>query len=268
MIYQRFVPEGWEGSFKKITKDNLDQALINGHILEGKVQKCDSNYNLYINFDNNITGVIPKEEVEALNVDENGFAKPNIYIGKVNKFVQFKVKSVDEENNKYILSRKDVEEDALNWIKNEVDEGQIVNGIVKSIKPYGAFVEIGGGVSALLHIEDMSVCRIKTPFERLKIGQKANFMVKSINRESNRILLSYKELLGSWEDNIKNFDEGSTVIGKVRETEKSKNGIFIELAPNLVGLAEYKEGIEYGQNVSVYIKKIIPEKKKIKLIIV
>ena len=129
-------------------------------------------------------------------------------------------------------------------------------------------MEIGGGVSALLHIEDMSVCRIKTPFERLKIGQKANFMVKSINRESNRILLSYKELLGSWEDNIKNFDEGSTVIGKVRETEKSKNGIFIELAPNLVGLAEYKEGIEYGQNVSVYIKKIIPEKKKIKLIIV
>ena len=49
---------------------------------------------------------------------------------------------------------------------------------------------------------------------------------------------------------------------------QEKNGIFIELKPNLVGLAEYKEGIEYGQNVNVYVKKIIPEKKKIKLIIV
>ena len=53
-----------------------------------------------------------------------------------------------------------------------------------------------------------------------------------------------------------------------RETEKSRNGIFVELRPNLVGLAEYKDGIEYGENVEVYIKKIIPEKKKVKLIII
>jgi len=57
------------------------------------------------------------------------------------------------------------------------------------------------------------------------------------------------------------------VTGIARETEKSKNGIFIELTPNLVGLAEYKEGIGYGQNVNVYIKKIVPEKKKVKLLI-
>ena len=56
--------------------------------------------------------------------------------------------------------------------------------------------------------------------------------------------------------------------GIAREVEKAKNGIFVELRPNLVGLAEYKEGIEYGENVKVYIKKIIPEKKKVKLIII
>lgn len=56
--------------------------------------------------------------------------------------------------------------------------------------------------------------------------------------------------------------------GIARETEKFKNGIFVELKPNLVGLAEYKNDIEYGQNVKVYIKKIIPEKKKVKLIII
>ena len=58
------------------------------------------------------------------------------------------------------------------------------------------------------------------------------------------------------------------VKGIAREIEKAKNGIFAELRPNLVGLAEYKEGIEYGENVEVYIKKIIPEKKKVKLIII
>ena len=58
------------------------------------------------------------------------------------------------------------------------------------------------------------------------------------------------------------------MTGIARETEKSKNGIFIELRPNLIGLAEYQENIKYGDNVNVYIKKIIPEKKKIKLLIV
>lgn len=150
----------------------------------------------------------------------------------------------------------------------KLEEGQIVEGRVTGVKPYGAFVKMENELSALVHIEDMSVARIKSPLERLKIGQKANFVVKSIDRGKNRILLSYKELLGTWEDNVKNFEEGSTVKGIARETEKSKNGIFIELTPNLVGLAEYKDGIEYGQNVNVYIKRIIPEKKKVKLVIV
>ena len=64
------------------------------------------------------------------------------------------------------------------------------------------------------------------------------------------------------------FKEGITVKGIVRETEKSNNGIFIELAPNLVGLAEFKDGMEYGQSVDVYIKRILPDKHKVKLIIV
>ena len=235
--------------------------------MQGIVRKCDSNYNLHIDFGNNITGIIPREEVEAINIDETGFPKPNICMSKVNKYVQFKVKDVDEKD-KYILSRKEVGKEALKWVKTELKEGQIVKGIVKSIRPYGVFVEIGGGIVGLLHIEDISVARIKSPLERLKIGQKANFVVKLIDRGNDRILLSYKELLGTWEENVKKFEVGSTVKGVVRETEKSKNGIFIELTPNLVGLAEYKEGIEYGQNVDVYIKKIIPEKKKVKLVII
>lgn len=267
MIYQRFSPEGWEENFRPMSKDYLNKAMQAGTIMQGVVKKCDSNYNLHIDFGNNVTGIIPREEVEAINVDETGFPKPNICTSKVNQYVQFKVKDIDEKD-KYILSRREVGKEALKWMKTELEEGQIVNGIVKSIRPYGVFIEIGGGIVGLLHIEDISVARIKSPLERLKIGQKTNFVVKSIDRGNDRILLSYKELLGTWEENVQKFEEGSTVIGIARETEKSKNGIFIELTPNLVGLAEYKDGIEYGQDVNVYIKKIIPEKKKVKLVIV
>ena len=119
-----------------------------------------------------------------------------------------------------------------------------------------------------MHIEDISVARIKSPFERLKIGQKINIVIKSIDRKTNRVILSYKEMYGTWEENIADLTEGMTIKGIVRETEKSKNGIFVELKPNLIGMAEYKEDIEYGQEVDVYIKKIIPEKKKVKLIII
>ena len=123
------------------------------------------------------------------------------------------------------------------------------------------------GISGLLYIEDISISRIKSPYERFEIGQDINVMVKDIDEEKNRRSCTYKELLGTWEDNIKEFEQGTIVKGIARETEKSKNGIFIELKPNLVGLAEYKENISYGQNVNVYIKKIIPEKKKVKLLI-
>lgn len=155
----------------------------------------------------------------------------------------------------------------VKWDDN-LKEGQVTRGIVKNIKPYGAFIELEDGVTGLLHIENISVARIKSPEERLKIGQNINIMIKSIDRENKRVNLSYKELLGTWEENVKDVHTGEIIKGKVRETEESKNGIFIELKPNLVGMAEYKQNLEYGQEVDVYVKKIIPEKKKIKLKII
>lgn len=155
----------------------------------------------------------------------------------------------------------------INFTEEEIYEGQILNGTVKSIKPYGAFIKLQNGITGLAYIEDLSIARIKTPEERLKIGQNLQVMIKSIDREQKRVMLTYKELLGTWEENAEKFQEKTTVKGIVRETEKNKNGIFIELTPNLVGMAEYKENLEYGQEVDVYIKKIVPEKKKIKLLI-
>ena len=79
--------------------------------------------------------------------------------------------------------------------ENDLKEGMVVCGIVKNIRPYGAFVEIGGGIVGLVHVEDISVARIKSPYERFKIGQKVKIMIKSIDRRTNRVILSYKEIL-------------------------------------------------------------------------
>lgn len=252
----KFFPEGWKNEYLKDTND----------ILQGIVERCDKNYNLYVKLDNGQIGIMPREEVEAINLDENGLPKINLCVGKVNKYVQFKIKGRMGEN--LLLSRKDVQKEILEYVKTNLEVGQTVHGIVRNITGYGAFVDIGGGVTALVHIEDLSVARIKTPFERVKIGQKLNFVIKYINRETGRINLSYKETLGSWEENAHKFTIGMKTKGIVRETEKNKNGIFIELTPNLVGMAEYKEGLNYGERIDVTIKKIDYDKKKVKLIVI
>ena len=262
----KIIPEGWVNEKLELDEDALQKYIHTGKTLQGIVEQCDENYNLHVKLGKNLEGIIPRTEVEAINVEEGGIPKTNLCTGKVDKFVQFKVKNLSTESVA-ILSRKEVQQEALNWIKNELQEGQEVIGIVKNIKPYGAFIEIGGGVVGLAHIEDLSVARIKTPYERLKIGQKVNIVVKSIDRCTGKINLSYKETLGSWEDNAKRFSSGMKVEGIIRETEKNKNGIFIELTPNLVGMAEYSEGYKYGQKVNVYIKKIDSQKKKVKLLI-
>ena len=85
---QKFIPEGWKGECRVFSLEELNAAALNGEVIQGKVTKCDSNYNLYLDLGNNITGIIPREEVEAVNVDETGFPKPNICTSKIDKFVQ------------------------------------------------------------------------------------------------------------------------------------------------------------------------------------
>ncbi|MCI8618404.1 MAG: S1 RNA-binding domain-containing protein [Clostridia bacterium] len=251
----KFFPEGWKNEDLENTND----------IFQGIVEKCDQNYNLYVKTENGLEGIMPRQEVDAVNLDENGLPKTNICTGKVHKYVQYKIKEKNGDN--LILSRKDVQKEVIEYIKSDLQVGQTINGIVKNITPYGAFIDIGGGVVGLVHIEDLSVARIKTPYERIKIGQKLKIVVKYIDREAGKINLSYKETLGTWEENIHNFKTGMKVQGIVRETEKNKNGIFIELTPNLVGMAEYKYGLDYGEKVDVVIKKIDYDKKKVKLIL-
>ncbi len=258
----QFVPEGWNESIENLNLQKIQEYKEENRTLQGIVQSCDENYNLHIPLGNKIEGIIPRCEVENM---KEGVPDERLCTGKVHKYVQFKIEDI--EDNTILLSRKSVQQEALQYIKHNMQVGEQVTGIVKNIRPYGAFIEIGGGIVGLAHIEDLSVARIKTPYERLKIGQKVNVVVKSIDRYTGKINLSYKETLGTWEENAKKFTSGMKVEGIVRETEKNKNGIFIELTPNLVGMAEYSEGYLYGQKVNVFIKRIDNEKKKVKLLI-
>ena len=164
-------PEGWNNEEDRLEKSLIEKFINNNITLQGKVEQCDENYNLHINLGNGTKGIIPREEVEGINIQENGIPNINLCTGKVNKYVQFKVKGINEQDIA-ILSRKEVQKEALEIFKENLQIGEKVNGIVKSIKPYGAFVEIGGGIVGLIHIQDISISRMKNPDERFFIGQK------------------------------------------------------------------------------------------------
>ena len=133
------------------------------------------------------------------------------------------------------------------------------------IEPFGAFCDVGCGISALLPIDCMSVSRISSPADRVSVGQQILCAIK--NRDAQgRFVLTIRELLGTWAENAARFTVGETVVGIVRSVEEY--GTFIEIAPNLAGLAESCTDLVPGQAVSVYIKNILPDKMKIKLVVV
>ena len=119
MEYQRFIPEGWKNELTQFSIQGLNNAKETGEIMEGLVTKCDSNYNLYVDLGNNLTGVIPREEVEMLNLAEDGKSKPSLCMNKVNRVVQFKVKDIEDQM--VVLSRRDVEKESIEWIKNDLE---------------------------------------------------------------------------------------------------------------------------------------------------
>lgn len=166
-------------------------------------------------------------------------------------------------NKTKMLSSEEIEN--KKWALEALETGMKFNGKIKSIQPYGVFVTIKKGVDGLLPLRNISVSRIKDPSDIFKKGENIDVLIESFDKETGRIVFSHKEFLGTWEENVKNFKEGQTVIGKVKD--KTVGGIFIELTPNLVGLAEHKSGLQYGDKVNVYIKKISPENHKIKLVI-
>ena len=144
--------------------------------------------------------------------------------------------------------------------------GDVIEARITRLDPFGAFCDIGCGIISLLPIDCMSVSRISHPRDRFRNGQIIKAVVKNTADEFGRITLTHRELLGTWEENASKFTSGQTAAGIVRSIEDY--GVFVELAPNLAGLAECREDVEVGQSAAVFIKNIIPDRMKVKLAII
>ena len=258
-----------EGTNPRLTKtfasaEEVKVAMKSGEVVEGKVLLCDRGHNLHIDL-GAVRGIIPREE-GALGIRE-GTVRDIALISKVGKTVCFKIIGFHRDDSglvSAILSRRMVQLECMRDCIDTLRQGDVIDAVVTHLEQFGAFIDIGAGINSLIPIDMLAVARINHPSERLYPGEKIKAVLRK--REPEKLTFSLKELLGTWCENAALFSVGETVTGVVRSLEEY--GVFVELMPNLAGLAEPGYDVEVGQTVSVFVKSIIPEKMKIKLVIV
>ena len=265
MIAMKFYPEGVNNALCKRFEsiEEVKQAIASGEIFEGRVLLCDKEHNLHVDL-GCIRGIIPHNE-GAIGILE-GTVRDIALISKVNKRVCFRVMGLHREASNQtvaVLSRRNVQLSALEEIR-KWRLGDVIDARVTHLESFGAFIDIGAGINSLIPIDMLSISRISSTAERLRDGQLIRAVLRKI--EDEKYTFSLKELLGTWSQNAQLFSTGETVTGVVRSVESY--GVFIELMPNLAGLAEPCIDLEVGQAVSVYIKSILSDRMKIKLVIV
>ncbi|MCL2487836.1 MAG: 30S ribosomal protein S1 [Oscillospiraceae bacterium] len=244
--------------------DGLAEAALDGRVVEARAELCDSGHNLHVDMPG-MAGVIPYLE-GALGIEE-GITRDIALISRVGKPVSFTVtgfEDLPDGSRRAVLSRREAQRRCKVLYINRLRRGDIIPARITRLETFGAFCDIGCGLPALMPIASISVSRISHPSDRFITGMDVLGVVSSL--EDGRICLSQRELLGTWEENAALFSAGETVTGLVRSVEPY--GVFVELTPNLAGLAEPREGAAAGQLAGIYIKSILPEKMKLKLVII
>jgi len=160
-----------------------------------------------------------------------------------NKEIEVRVLKVNKKRGNIVLSRKTVLEEMINGKKSEtlknLEEGIIVEGQVKNITEYGAFIDLGG-LDGLLHITDMSWGRIQNPNEIFKVGENVQVKVLKFDRDKERVSLGYKQLIPDpWATTVERFPVGARVKGRV--VSITDYGAFIEIEPGIEGLVHVSE---------------------------
>ena len=245
--------------------EGLQRARQEGTILEGVARLCDEDHNLEVEV-GPFTGVIPREEA-ALGIAE-GSTREIAVLSRVGKPVCFVVEDIPCPAGvpRPVLSRRAAQRRALDYLLSHLVPGDILPAAVTHLEPFGAFVDVGCGVCSMISIENISVSRIPHPGVRFRVGDRIWAAVLDLDPALERIYLTHKELLGTWAENSAPFRPGMTVPGVVRGVKEY--GVFVELTPNLSGLAERRGDLAEGERVSVYIKSVQPERMKIKLLVI
>ena len=219
-----------------------------------------------------VTGFIPMSQLSDRYVEEN---KAEDFIGKT---MDVRVTRVDSRRNRAVFSHKavlmDEKQKQIADIWENLHENDVVEGTVMRFTDYGAFVDIGG-LDGLLHISEISWGKLKHPEEVLKIGEKVNVKVLSMNQDKNKISLGLKQITPEpWTVINEKYQVGSVVSGKV--VQLKEYGAFVELEPGLDGLVhisevankrvgDISEELKVGQEVNTKILDIDTERKRISL---
>jgi small subunit ribosomal protein S1 len=191
----------------------------------------------------------------------------------------FQIFKIDRKQGNIVVSRRAILEETRNEARNEmlsqIQEGQILEGVVKNITDYGAFIDLGS-IDGLLHVTDISWSRINHPSEILAIGQTVKVQVIKYNQETKRVSLGMKQLEENpWSDIEARYPRGSKVKGKV--TNVADYGAFIEIGEGVEGLVHVseitwaknnpnpKKILNVGQEVECVVLDIDPNKHRVSL---
>ena len=246
-----------EKARKIATWKMLEEALETGEFVSGKIHnRVKGGFAVEVDV---VKAFLPGSLVDVRPVKE----APDIE----NTIQDFKVIKLDYKRNNVVLSRKAVLEKNNSAVKVELlknlDEGQIVKGIVKNITDYGAFIDLGG-LDGLLHITDISWSRVTNPSEHLKMGEEIEVKVLSFDKEKLRVSLGLKQIHNDPWENV----ESNYTVGGIYEAEVSNitdYGCFAQLEEGIEGLIHLSELDWTSKNI--HPSKVVDMNEKIKVMI-
>lgn len=254
----------------KSVNDFMYDAYKNQIPLEATVEKeIKGGFSVKIN--QNVSGFCPYSQMDVRKIDD-----VSAYVGK--KF-EFLVSEYSEKGRNIILSRRPllekIEQEKKAALKNSLQKGMTVSGVVASVQKFGAFVDLGG-IQGLLPVSEMGWSRVEDPKVLYAPGDKVDVVIINLDWENNKITFSAKATLPNpWDGFVRKYAEGSLLKGKV--TNLTNFGAFISLEDGVEGLlhiAKLARGkkikhasdvIKTGEEVEVKIEKIDRENRKISL---
>ena len=214
----------------------IEEAYGTGKALEGRIiQKIKAGFNVDLN---GLTAFLPGSQADLRPVNNPDHL--------VNSSFMFKVLQYDRQKPNIVVSRRAVLEEERERTKKDtihtvhtLEEGQVVDGVVKNIVNYGVFVDLGG-IDGLLHITDMSWGKIRHPSDVFNIGDKISVKIIKFNKEENKVSLGLKQMKPNpWDTAKERYQVGAKVMGKVSSI--ADYGVFVELEEGLEGLVHLSE---------------------------
>ena len=250
----------WIDLEKAYEEGAVVQGIINGRVKGGFTVEIDQ-----------VRAFLPGSLVDVRPVRDPGYLE--------GKELEFKVIKLDQRRNNVVVSRRAVVEKEFSAEREELlkdlQEGNMVKGVIKNLTDYGAFVDLGG-IDGLLHITDMAWKRVKHPSEVVDVGQEIEVKILKFDRERQRVSLGMKQLgEDPWQDLARRYPPQTRMFGKV--TNIADYGCFVEIEDGVEGLVHVSEMdwtnknvnparvVQIGQEVEVMVIEIDEERRRISL---